>query len=176
MVEKTAQGQIVVFHGDGKGKTTAGLGTVIRALGHGQKVGVVQFIKGKWKTGERLYCEALPELEFFVMGRGFTWDSDDISRDKAAAKAAWEKSDEMLCSGAFDLVVLDEISYAVNYGFLDGAEINRTLQERSSHTHVVLTGRNMPESILDIADTVTEMLAVKHAHKKGVPAQKGLDF
>ncbi len=176
MTAADAQGLLVVYTGSGKGKTTAALGTVFRALGHGLRVTVVQFIKGKWKTGERLFAETLPELRFFVMGLGFTWESDDLSRDRAAARAAWETARAELEGGERDLVVLDEITYAFHYGFLSVAEVMEALQRRPRHVHVVVTGRNAPEELLVAADTVTEMTLRKHPFTGGRKASIGVDF
>ncbi len=173
---RARHGLLVVYTGHGKGKTTAALGIVFRALGRGMRVAVVQFIKGKWKTGERLFAETIPGLTFLVMGRGFTWDSDDLSNDKAAAVAAWESARALIASGENDIVVLDEITYAVNYGFLPLDAVVQALTERPSHVHVVVTGRNAPAELVDAAELVTEMKPVKHPFAKGIAAQVGLDF
>jgi cob(I)alamin adenosyltransferase len=170
------RGLLVVYTGHGKGKTTAALGMVFRALGQGLKVTVVQFIKGKWKTGERLFAETLPELEFHVMGLGFTWESDDISRDKAAARAAWETASAAILSGERQLVVLDEVTYAVSYGFLGVEEVTAVLAARPPGVHVVVTGRNAPAEVVALADTVTEMTLVKHPYQQGRKAALGVDF
>jgi cob(I)alamin adenosyltransferase len=170
------KGLLVVYTGQGKGKTTAALGMVFRALGRGLRVTVVQFIKGKWKTGESLFAEKLPELRFYVMGLGFTWESDDIGRDKAAARAAWEKAREEISSGARDLVVLDELTYALHYDFVGLDEVLATFRARPPHVHVVVTGRNAPDSLVAAADLVTEMALVKHPFASGTRAQLGVDF
>jgi cob(I)alamin adenosyltransferase len=171
-----ARGLIVVYTGHGKGKTTAALGMVFRALGRGLRVTVVQFIKGKWKTGERIFAEKIPELRFHVMGLGFTWDSDDLGRDKAAAQRAWETAREEILSGERDLVVLDELTYAFHYGFVPLEDVLATLRERPAHVHVVITGRNAPEELIEAADLVTEMKVVKHPFNAGIKAQIGVDF
>jgi len=171
-----ATGLVVVYTGNGKGKTTAALGIAFRALGRELRVAVVQFIKGKWKTGERDFAARLPQLEFHVMGLGFTWESDDLSRDKAAAAAAWQRSRELIAGGARDIVILDELTYVLNYGFVPVEEVLETLRARPPHVHVVITGRNAPEALLAAADLVTEMKSVKHPFEKGVRAQPGLDF
>jgi cob(I)alamin adenosyltransferase len=173
---RKARGLLVVYTGAGKGKTTAALGMVFRALGHGLNVTVVQFIKGKWKTGERLFAETLPSLRFHVMGLGFTWDSDDLSRDKAAAQAAWATACEEISSGERDLIVLDELTYAFHYGFVPLQEVLRVLRERPPHVHVVVTGRNAPEELIALADTVTEMTLRKHPFTAGHKAEIGVDF
>ena len=176
MTKQTQQGLVVIYTGDGKGKTTAALGAVFRALGRGLKPAVVQYIKGKWKTGERMFAETMPGLVFHTMGLGFTWESDDISRDQAAARAAWEESKKFLASGEYGLVVFDEITYAINYGFIPLEEVMAALTTRPTHVHVILTGRSAPEPLVAMADLVTEMRVIKHPFAKGIPAQIGLDF
>ena len=173
---KERRGLVVVYTGHGKGKTTAALGVVFRALGRGMRVAVVQFIKGKWKTGERLYAETLPELTFHVMGNGFTWNSDDLSRDRAAAQAAWATSKQLIASGANAVVVLDELTYAINYGFIELADVLGALRDRPPHVHVIATGRNAPEELRSLADLVSEMTSVKHPFERGIAAQPGLDY
>jgi len=170
------RGLLVVYTGHGKGKTTAALGMVFRALGRGMHVTVVQFIKGKWKTGERLFAERLPELRFHVMGLGFTWDSDDLAKDKAAARAAWDTARAEIASGERDLVVLDELTYAFHYDFLPLGEVLEALRTRPRHVHVVVTGRNAPAALLEAADLVTEMTLRKHPFEAGMKAQVGVDF
>jgi cob(I)alamin adenosyltransferase len=174
--ELPMKGLLIVYTGHGKGKTSAALGTVFRALGRGLRVTVVQFIKGKWKTGERVFAETLPALRFLVMGQGFTWESDDLSRDKAAAQAAWATARADILSGERDLVVLDELTYAFHYGFLDLVEVLDTLTSRPSGVHVIITGRNAPEELVAIADTVTEMTLVKHPFQRGERARVGVDY
>jgi cob(I)alamin adenosyltransferase len=174
--EQPPKGLLMVYTGHGKGKTTAALGLVFRALGRSLPVGVVQFIKGKWKTGERVFAEGLPGLTFLVMGLGFTWESDDLSRDKKAAENAWAQAKDMITSGQQALVVLDELTYVLNYGWLGLDEVLATLRDRPSHVHVVITGRNAPEPLCALADLVTEMKSIKHPFEKGVPAQLGIDF
>ncbi|XXT20365.1 cob(I)yrinic acid a,c-diamide adenosyltransferase [Sorangium sp. So ce429] len=170
------KGLVVVYTGHGKGKTTAALGMVFRALGRGMRVAVVQFIKGKWKTGERLFAETLPGLTFLVMGRGFTWESDDLSRDKAAARAAFQEAAALIAGGEQDIVVLDEITYALHYGFVAEEELLAALRARPAHVHVVITGRNAPDALVALADLVTEMKSVKHPFEQGMKAQIGVDF
>jgi cob(I)alamin adenosyltransferase len=169
-------GLLVVYTGHGKGKTTAALGMVFRALGSGLRVTVVQFIKGKWKTGERTFAEALPQLRFHVMGLGFTWLSDDLSRDRAAARAAWQVARDELSSGHRDLVVLDELTYAFHYGFVSLAEVLDALRARPTGVHVVITGRDAPPELLEVADLVTEMQLIKHPFERGDKARRGVDF
>jgi cob(I)alamin adenosyltransferase len=175
-MNEAAKGLLVVYTGHGKGKTTAALGMVFRALGRGLRVTVVQFIKGKWKTGERSFAERLPELRFHVMGLGFTWESDDLARDKAAARAAWDTARQEISSGERDLVVLDELTYAFHYDFISLDEVLETIRARPPHVHVVITGRNAPERLVEAADLVSEMVAVKHPFTKGGKAQMGIDF
>jgi cob(I)alamin adenosyltransferase len=170
------KGLLLVYTGHGKGKTTAALGIVFRALGRGLKVAVVQFIKGKWKTGERTYAESLPDLTFLVMGRGFTWESDDLSRDKEAARKAWEESSALIRAGEHAIVVLDELTYVINYDFVPLSEVLTVLRERPPHVHVVVTGRNAPDEMVEMADLVTEMKSIKHPFEKGIAAQPGIDF
>jgi cob(I)alamin adenosyltransferase len=173
------RGLLVVYTGKGKGKTTAALGIVFRALGRGLKVAVVQFIKGKWKTGERSFAEKLAltfPLTFLVMGLGFTWESDDISRDKAAARAAWEKAAEIIVKGEHPIVILDELTYVISYDFVSLDEILAVLRARPPHVHVVITGRNAPDELIASADLVTEMKSIKHPFEKGIPALPGIDF
>ena len=169
-------GLLVVYTGHGKGKTTAALGLVFRALGRGLPVAVVQFIKGKWKTGERTFADSLPQLTFLVMGRGFTWDSDDLSVDRDAARAAWAESARLISAGAHAVVVLDELTYVINYGFVPVEDVVAVLRARPAHVHVVITGRSAPAPLLDLADTVTEMTKIKHAFDQGKKAQLGVDF
>jgi cob(I)alamin adenosyltransferase len=173
---KESKGLLLVYTGNGKGKTTAALGLVFRALGRGKRVAIVQFIKGKWKTGERLFAEKQPELLFFTMGRGFTWESEDLALDSHAAQEAWLKARELIMGGERDIVVLDEITYAVNYGFIDGADVLAAFRARPEHVSVVVTGRDAPEPIVALADLVTEMTQIKHPYEKGVPAMAGIDF
>jgi cob(I)alamin adenosyltransferase len=171
-----AKGLLLVYTGQGKGKTTAALGLVFRALGRGFRVAVVQFIKGKWKTGERLFAESLPQLTFLVMGRGFTWESDDLSRDRAAAESAWREAAALIGSGEHQVVILDELTYVLNYGFVLAAEVVAALRARPPHVHVVITGRNAPDALLEIADLVTEMRSLKHPFESGRKAELGIDF
>lgn len=172
----TAKGLIIVHTGDGKGKTTAALGMIFRALGRNMKCGVVQFLKGKWETGERKFAKTIPQLDFHVMGLGFTWDSDDLDRDKKAAQQAWAKAREMISNGTHKLIVLDEITYAFHYNWLDVHEVIHTLTARPADVHVVITGRKCPEALLELADTVSVIEARKHPFQHGVPAQPGVDY
>lgn len=178
MRTKTAKrGLLIVNTGDGKGKSTAGFGMVARALGWGQKVGIVQYIKGKWKTGERQFFRRFPdEVRYEVMGEGFTWDTQDRARDIAAARAAWAVSLEMIADPALDLVLLDELNIALRYDYLDIHEVVAGLVARPEGKHVCVTGRDAKPELLEVADLVTEMSLVKHPFEAGVKAQRGIDF
>jgi cob(I)alamin adenosyltransferase len=173
---KRPNGLLLINTGDGKGKTTAAIGTAFRALGHGMRVGMIQFIKGKWKTGERKLGEQTPNLTWLTMGHGFTWESLDLDRDRKAARAAWDIAHTWLLNESYDLVVFDEITYVINYGFVPLDEVLSALQARRPDLHVILTGRNAPAELSAIADVVTEMQAVKHPYRDGVSAQKGIEF
>jgi cob(I)alamin adenosyltransferase len=173
-------GQLIVYTGNGKGKTTAALGLAWRALGRDLAVAVVQFVKGKWKTGERLFAERLaerdPRLSFAVMGRGFTWESDDLSRDRAAAEAAWAESRRLIAGGAHAVVILDELTYVINYGFVPLDDVLAVFADRPRHVTVAVTGRNAPDALVAAADVVTELRAVKHPFERGQKAVPGLDY
>jgi cob(I)alamin adenosyltransferase len=168
-------GLILINTGNGKGKSTAAFGVAMRALGQGLTVSIIQFIKGKWKTGELQAAERLG-LELIPMGQGFTWESKNLEEDKALMRQAWALASEKMLSGRYDLIILDEINYVLGYGYLQVDEVVRTLESRPSQVHVVLTGRNAPDEIVSIADCVTEMRDVKHPYRRGIPAQKGIDF
>jgi cob(I)alamin adenosyltransferase len=170
------RGLLLVYTGNGKGKTTAALGLVFRALGRGLQVAVVQFIKGKWKTGERVFAASLPNLTFLVMGEGFTWESDDLSRDREAAQQAWSKAHELIAAGEHRVVVLDEITYAMHYGFIAQDDVIAALRARPAGVHVVITGRNAPQALCEEADLVTEMKSIKHPFEKGLKAVLGIDY
>ena len=178
MAEKTdAPGLLLVHTGDGKGKSTAAFGMVARALGWNQKVGIVQYIKGKWITGERQFFKRFPDsVRYEVMGQGFTWDTQDRARDIEAAEAAWATSLEMLHDPELDLVILDELNIALRYDYLDIAKVVADLQARPRDKHVVVTGRNAKPELIAIADLVTEMTLVKHPFDQGIKAQRGVDF
>ncbi|QUJ76063.1 cob(I)yrinic acid a,c-diamide adenosyltransferase [Sulfitobacter albidus] len=170
------KGLVLVHTGAGKGKSSSAFGVVIRALGWKQRVGVVQFIKGKWKTGERQFFDRLGEVTWHTMGEGFTWDTQDRDRDIAAAQAAFAKGREMMESGDYDLVVMDEINIAMRYDYLSVADVIAGLDARDARTGVVLTGRDAKPEICDYADLVTEMTEVKHPFKAGIKAQRGVDY
>jgi cob(I)alamin adenosyltransferase len=169
------RGLLLVNTGNGKGKSTAAFGVALRAVGQGLSVSIIQFIKGKWKTGELQAAERLG-LELMPMGKGFTWESKNLEEDKALMRQAWNVASEKILSGNYDLIILDEINYVLGYGYILVDEVIRTLQSRPPHVHVVLTGRNAPEQVVAIADCVTEMRDIKHPYRSGIPAQKGIDF
>ncbi len=170
------RGLVLINTGKGKGKSSAAFGVVIRALGWGQKVAVVQFIKGKWKTGERRFFEERDLVTWHTMGEGFTWDTQDRDRDIAAANAAFDKACKLMESGEYDLVVLDEINIALRYEYLSVDSVIKGLKARSDKTSVFLTGRDAPQALRDYADLVTEMTEEKHPFKAGIKAQRGVDF
>ena len=170
------RGVFVVITGNGKGKSTSGFGTVLRAIGHGQKAGVVQFIKGsKWECGEMNILKQFA-VQHHVMGTGFTWETQSTETDLAAAKFAWQKSKEMLSDETLDIVLLDEMTYMVKYGYIELDDIVEALNNRPKMQHVLITGRACHRRLIDLADTVSEVQPIKHAFKAGVKAQKGLDW
>jgi cob(I)alamin adenosyltransferase len=169
------RGLVLVNTGNGKGKSTAAFGIAMRAAGQDLRVSIIQFIKGKWKTGEMETARRLG-LEFMPMGKGFTWESKNLEEDKALMRNAWVVASEKILSGKYDLIILDEINYVLGYAHIPVDEVVRTLLSRPGHVHVVLTGRNAPEEIISIADCVTEMREVKHPYRNGMPAQRGIDF
>ncbi|GAA0817178.1 cob(I)yrinic acid a,c-diamide adenosyltransferase [Colwellia asteriadis] len=169
-------GVLVVITGNGKGKSTSGFGTVLRALGHGLKPGIVQFIKGsKWECGEMNILKQFP-IEHHVMGTGFTWETQDKATDIAAAKVAWQKSKAMLANPDIDIVLLDEMTYMVKYGYINLDEIIEALTNRPPMQHVLITGRACHRRLIELADTVSEVQPTKHAFQDGIKAQKGLDW
>lgn len=168
---------LMINTGKGKGKTTAALGLAFRAVGHGFKVSVIQFIKGSWHYGEIDTAARLADLiDFNVMGRGFTWKSDDLEKDAALARKAWETAKTKIESGEYRLVILDEMTYLFKYGMLDEDEVIEFLARRPETVHVVITGRDAPEKLVAAADMVTEMNAVKHPYTAGISAQKGIEY
>ena len=173
---KQQKGLLLINTGNGKGKTTAALGTAFRALGHGLRVVVLQFIKGKWRTGERRLGERTKNLIWLTMGNGCTLQSADASKDYAAARLAWEKARELLNCENINLLVLDELLYAIDLDFISAKEVKAALEMRSPELHVILTGRSAPKELIEIADTVTEMHSVKHSFERGERGRIGLDF
>ena len=177
------KGLLIVHTGKGKGKSTAAFGLVTRAIGNDMRVGVVQFVKGKWETGERKVLEHFPDqVTIKTMGEGFTWETQDRARDINAAEAAWEASKEMIeaCRGpepAYDMILLDEINIVLRYDYLPLDEVVETLRARPEDLHIIVTGRNAKEPLIEAADLVTEMTQVKHPFREqGVKAQKGIEF
>lgn len=169
------RGIVIVFTGNGKGKTTAAFGTALRACGHGKKVAVVQFIKGEWPNGERNLL-AQHGVEFQVMATGFTWETQSRSTDTIACQQVWQQAQRMLADSDVDLVILDEITYMVSMDYLDLEALMLALQQRPSAQSVIITGRGCHRRLLELADTVTEMRPVKHAFDAGIQAQQGIDW
>jgi cob(I)alamin adenosyltransferase len=170
------KGLLIVHTGPGKGKSTAAFGLVLRALGHGWKVGVVQFVKGAWDTGERRILERFDGVSWHTMGEGFTWETQDRARDVAAATRAWDKARELMSDTSIRLIVLDELSIALRYDYLPLADVIAALAERRGDLNIVVTGRNAKPELIEIADLVTEMTLVKHHFAAGVRAQAGIEF
>jgi len=170
------RGVLIVNTGNGKGKSSSAFGMVARALGHGMKVGVVQFIKGTFSTGEEAFFRRFPEVAYHVMGQGFTWETQDRERDIRAATAAWERAKQLLADPAFQMVVLDELNIALKYRYIPLSDVIDTLRARPAHQHAVVTGRAAPPELIEIADTVTEMNVIKHAFEAGIKAQKGVEL
>ncbi|EOC1607997.1 cob(I)yrinic acid a,c-diamide adenosyltransferase [Cronobacter turicensis] len=169
------RGIVIVFTGNGKGKTTAAFGTVTRVVGHGKKAAVIQFIKGEWPNGERNLLEP-HGVEFQVMATGFTWDTQNRESDTAACQAVWQHGKRMLADASLDLVVLDELTYMVAYDYLALEDVLTALRGRPAHQTVIITGRGCHRDILDYADTVSELRPVKHAFDAGIKAQIGIDY
>ncbi len=183
LATKTVEkGLLIVHTGKGKGKSTAAFGLVLRALGNGMRVGIVQFVKGKWQTGERPVLERFADqVDLRVSGEGFTWETQDRARDIAAAEAGWAAAKEMIeaCRGAapkYDMLVLDELNIVLRYDYLAIAEVVEVLGDRPPDLHVVVTGRNAKAELIEAADLVTEMTMIKHPFRSGVKAQKGVEF
>ena len=171
------RGLLIVHTGTGKGKSSAAFGMVLRSIGHGMRVGVVQFVKGVWETGERVILENFPALVTLkAMGEGFTWETQDRARDIAAARAAWEAAKAMIADPSYRLILLDELNIVLRYDYLPVAEIIETLKGKPRELHVVVTGRNAKPELIELADLVTEMTMVKHPFRSGVKAQKGIEF
>ncbi|WP_440876606.1 cob(I)yrinic acid a,c-diamide adenosyltransferase [Thalassotalea sp. PLHSN55] len=169
------RGILIVITGNGKGKSTSGFGTVTRAVGHGLTAGVAQFIKGQWDSGERNLLEK-NGVTFHVMNTGFTWNTQDKSKDIAAATAVWAEAKKMLADDSIDLVLLDELTYMLSYKYLDLDDVLDAITNRPVNQHVVVTGRACHRSLLDIADTISEVQPTRHAFNAGIKAQKGIDW
>ncbi len=178
MATKTQEkGLLIVHTGKGKGKTTAALGMVIRAIGHGRKVGVVQFVKGAMTTGEKVVFDAFPDqIDFKPMGEGFTWNTQDRERDIALTRTAWDEVKRMIADPAYDMVLADELNIALRYDYLPLEEVLEAVSARDEMKHVIITGRNAPEALIEAADLATEMTLVKHPFRSGVKAQAGIEY
>jgi cob(I)alamin adenosyltransferase len=173
----TEKGLLIVHTGPGKGKSTAAFGLIMRALGYELPIGIVQFIKGAWQTGERKALERFPDLvHWYAMGEGFTWETQDKARDIAAAEAAWVKVKELMADPTLRLLVLDELNIALRYDYLPLLEVVETLKARRHDLHIVVTGRNAKPELIEAADLVTEMGLIKHHFSAGVKAQQGIEF
>lgn len=167
---------VLINTGDGKGKSTAAFGTAMRAIARGWRVAVVQFLKsGDWSVGEEKIGRQMG-IEWFALGDGFTWDSSDMEETEAIAREAWGQAEEMIESGEYDLIVLDEVTYPINWGWVQLSDVVEAIETRSERTNLVLTGRDAMGELIDIADTVTEMKKVKHAFDRGVMARRGIDY
>ena len=173
---RTVPSLVLVNTGDGKGKSSAAFGVMLRAIGRGWPVAVVQFVKSvKWKTGEEKLGRE-HGVHWRNVGDGFTWDSDDIEHDKALARAGWEEAAALIAGGQHRLVILDELTYLCTWGWVDTAEVAAAIRDRPEKVNVIVTGRDAPQELIDVADTVTEMRLVKHAYDKGIPARKGIEY
>ncbi len=173
---KIRRGIVIYLYGNGKGKSSSAFGTLARSLGHGKKGAVIQFIKGKWNTGELKFFKDMENVQYEVMGSGFTWDSQDRSKDIAAAEQVWEKAVPILKDSTIDIVLFDEITYMFKYDYLSVEKVVNALLSRPPKQNVIITGRDAIPELLEIADTISEVLEIKHAFKDGVKAQKGIEF
>lgn len=170
------KGLLVVLTGNGKGKSTSAFGMLARSVGHGLRCGVIQFIKGQWECGEQMLFADNPLVEFHVMNTGFTWETQDRDKDIAAAEKTWAHAAAMMKNPDFDVVILDELTYMLTYGYLDKEMVLSALENRPEGQHVVVTGRNAAKELIELADTVTELGESKHAFYDGVKVQKGIDY
>ena len=176
------RGVVIVLTGDGKGKSSSGFGTALRCLGHGYKVAIVQFIKGTWECGEKnfltesIFRDAVPQLEYYVMGTGFTWETQNAELDRQAAEQVWAECEHVLRDPTIHLVLLDELTYMLNFKYLDKENIISAIKNRPVNQNVIITGRGAKQYLIDMADTVSEIKAVKHAFDQGVKAQKGIEW
>lgn len=178
MATKTKTGGLLVVHtGKGKGKSTAAFGMVCRSIGHGMRVGIVQFVKGKWESGEKKVLEAFTDqVTIHTMGEGFTWDTQDLDRDIAAAQAAWNQAKVMMADPSYSMVLMDELNIVLRYDYLPIDEVVETLKSKREELHVIVTGRNAKEPLIEAADLVTEMTMIKHPFRSGFKAQAGIEF
>ncbi|WP_293007243.1 cob(I)yrinic acid a,c-diamide adenosyltransferase [Nitrosomonas sp.] len=170
------KGLLLILTGSGKGKSSSAFGMLARALGHGMRVGVAQFIKGRSDTGEEAFFSKQNNVIWHVLGEGFTWDTQSLERDTETAQRGWIIVQKMLCDPSINLIVLDELTYPLKFGWLDITSVLNDLKNRPSMQHVVITGRGAPDALCEIADTVTEMADIKHAFRAGIQAQKGIDL
>ena len=171
------KGLLIVHTGKGKGKTTAAMGMVLRCIGHGKKVGVIQFVKGALQTGEKVVFDAFPDLvEFRPMGEGFTWDTQNRARDIEMARLAWEEVKRMINDPSYHLVLADELNIVLRFDYLPLDEVLEVLATRAEMKHVIVTGRNAPQALMDMADLVTEMTEIKHPYRAGIKGQPGIEF
>ena len=171
-----ARGLLIVITGNGKGKSTSAFGTIARALGHGMKVGVLQFIKSRTDTGEEAFLSKQPGVEWHVTGDGFTWDTQDREQDIATAQRGWAIAARMLADPSYQLVVLDELTYLLSYGYLDSDSVLDALAHRPADQHVIVTGRGASDALIELADTVSIIADEKHAYRAGIKAQPGIDL
>lgn len=170
------KGLLVVLTGPGKGKSSSAFGMLARSVGHGLRCGVVQFIKGTWECGEQLLFKDNPLVEFHVMATGFTWETQDREADIKAAVATWEKAEQLLANKEIAVVLLDELTYMLTYGYLDKTRVLNALSNRPANQHVIITGRNASKEIIDMADTVSDIKDIRHAFNSDIKAQKGIDY
>ena len=170
------RGVLILLRGNGKGKSSSAFGTMARALGHGQKAGLIQFIKGRKETGEYLFFKDHPRVDFHVMGHGFTWETQDKTQDIAAAKQAWAIAEKMLANPDYHILVFDEMSYMFRYHYLDVEPVVAAIRSRPEHQNVIITGRTMHTQLTEIADTISEVGDIKHAFREGVKAQAGIEW
>ena len=170
------RGVLILLKGNGKGKSSSAFGTMARALGHGHKAGLIQFIKGRKETGEFLFFKDHPNVDFNIMGHGFTWETQDKSQDIAAAEQAWGIAQKMLTDPSYDILVFDEMSYMFKYEYLSVEPVVQALLDRPANQNVIITGRTMHRELLEIADTISEIADVEHAFRKGVKAQAGIEW
>lgn len=173
---KEKRGVIIYLYGQGKGKSSSGFGTLLRAVGHGQQAAVVQFIKGTWKTGEQQFFGQHPNVRYEIMGTGFTWDSQNRQKDITAAEQVWQTAQTFLQDDSINIILFDEITYMFDYGYLDLASCIQALREKPSMQNIILTGRSAIPELIELADTVSEINDIKHAFRAGVKAQRGIEF
>lgn len=173
---KEKRGVIIYLYGQGKGKSSSGFGTLLRAVGHGQQAAVVQFIKGTWKTGEQQFFQQHPNVRYEIMGTGFTWDSQNRQKDTIAAEQVWQKAQTFLQDESINIILFDEITYMFDYGYLDLASCIDALRHKPSMQNIILTGRSAIPELIELADTVSEINDIKHAFRAGVKAQRGIEF